>query len=190
MTNPLKFAYNKLDDGIMSLANAAVHAWNWTTGRSKADLANLLFLSAMGTGVYSGSVSDGLAGAIGSTVISSVPTYQFCSRNMRIEEQEKKATNAALKSGDAEIAKAWNKYFLCPFGLILESVSVIAGLSETSPEPGKFNSRACLNLELGLIGFSFYVTRADYLPPRKNCISRGIDILEEMLASKPQLGKI
>jgi len=36
MKNPLQY----VDDTIMYGVNKGVHAWNWTTGRTKADLAN------------------------------------------------------------------------------------------------------------------------------------------------------
>ena len=32
--------YERLDDGLMSCANTAVRGYNWTTGYTKADLAN------------------------------------------------------------------------------------------------------------------------------------------------------
>ena len=42
MTNPISKAYEKLDDAIMYGVNKGVRAWNWSTGRTKSDLANLL----------------------------------------------------------------------------------------------------------------------------------------------------
>ena len=42
MTNPISKAYEKLDDAIMYGVNKGVRAWNWSTGRTKSDLAKVL----------------------------------------------------------------------------------------------------------------------------------------------------
>jgi len=42
MTNPISKAYQKLDDAVMCGVNKGVRAWNWSTGRTKSDLAKVL----------------------------------------------------------------------------------------------------------------------------------------------------
>ena len=44
--NIVKNLYQQIDDTIMYGINAGVKAWNWTTGRTKADLALCLAYTA------------------------------------------------------------------------------------------------------------------------------------------------
>ena len=46
MKNPISYLYEKTDDAIMHFVNKGVKAWNWTTGKSKADLVNKLLCVA------------------------------------------------------------------------------------------------------------------------------------------------
>ena len=46
MKNPISYLYEKVDNTIMYGVNKGVKAWNWTTGQTKADLANQLLTVA------------------------------------------------------------------------------------------------------------------------------------------------
>ena len=46
MKNPISYLYEKTDDAIMHFVNKGVKAWNWTTGKSKADLVNKMLCVA------------------------------------------------------------------------------------------------------------------------------------------------
>ena len=46
MENPIWSAYQKFDDVVMYGVNKGVRAWNWTTGKTKTDLANSLLTVA------------------------------------------------------------------------------------------------------------------------------------------------
>jgi hypothetical protein len=55
--SPLSRIYDSFDSFIMKGINTGVRAWNWTTGRTKADLANtLLTIAPMADTVYVSSI--------------------------------------------------------------------------------------------------------------------------------------
>jgi len=46
MENPITKGYEWFDNTLMYGANKAAHTWNWTTGRTKSDLANKMLTVA------------------------------------------------------------------------------------------------------------------------------------------------
>jgi hypothetical protein len=42
-------AYRRIDDFVLEQTNELVKGWNWTTGRTRADLATLCFAGNMGS---------------------------------------------------------------------------------------------------------------------------------------------
>lgn len=179
-------ALKKLDEGILYCVNRAVHAWNWTTGRTRADLANLLQTG----GVIAGSLGMILSMAIDKRYFESFvyPLILFGGahfvqrKNMEIDGLELKALEKEAKSIEVEEFK-----YNCKFGgYFTPPLAVIPLLSNGKElDWGHLYGVMCLSL-----GVAFQVMRADYFPPRKNVLARAKDKLAEMLRAyqrKPAL---
>lgn len=153
-----------VDDIIMKGVNNGVRAWNWTTGMTKADLANIMLAgSVIAESVGVGMDNKSLAPFVFLTMGSFAVRFQFL--NSKIEKMENDASESNAKSAKAENYKekyrsTGSSHFM--LGGVFESFS-IPNLGWTLFSAG-----------LGIIdATSFYVMRADNPPPRKNCLSRG-----------------
>ena len=181
--NMLYQIYNKLDEGIMKGVNAGVRTWNWTTGRTKGDLAN---------GMLSMAVILESTGWINNgnylfTVLALFTSHKFQNDNLEMEVKEENASNNGLKDYNFEDFKMKNKVMgllalpACPYFATNHSHDGKL-LPDTS-----FTDHS-LALGFGMRSASHYVICADYLPPRKNCFSRGFGKLKSWynsLASLP-----
>ncbi len=174
--------YEELDNTIMRGVNAGVRAWNWTTGRTKADLANnLIGISAIGVGVgtlddinYYPVLACGLAGLW-------IGICHYCGKaNDVLEIAELKALEKSLKDIDVENEKDAIKY---PAPITL-GYGIFSGI--TDPHRCEIHNPSNAGMYALAIGFismgaSLYIMRADYLPTRKDCVRRGLEKLAEKL---------
>jgi hypothetical protein len=167
--NPFK----TLDDAIRYGANKAVEAYNWTTGGTKAELANNMYLS--GAIIFSASTAGVTA-----------PIFYFVARdqiqrNTELESKEIKAVEQGLKDLSVEkeklILKTFEGYTYGLAGLVMGAAS---SLIPKETEIVKYFVRG-MGLGFMLMSSSQFVMRADYLPPRKDCVSRGLDKLNELV---------
>lgn len=174
--------YEKLDSALMEGVNSGVRAWNWTTGRTKADLANLLLgvtpiLDSMSQLVEPNPSKYAMLALLLST--SSIYAHYQQKRNSAMEKIEAKALESNAKSMDVERYNQNNKGFQCPYWMGL------GGVLTAMP------SKNCSNQFIGasdvMRGLSFYVMRADYLPPKKNCLSRAMDKVSDAIAQASQV---
>ena len=129
-------------------------------------------------GVLSGGVMlQNVPGGIVSILISLGGAICYRRMNIHCENSEVRAAEKGLKDKDSEDYKNVTAKFNGPFfssnGLVY---LVLNPTYET----------LISSTGLGMIASSFYVMRADYLPPRKNCISRGLDKLEKILEKARQ----
>lgn len=184
MENFIRNAYQALDDKLMQGANAALRAWNWTTGETKADLANKLL--ALGTiSTTAGFLLHKYSFFQAASFL--FPGYWYLQRrqNSRMEKLEESARENSYQNLEVEIFKKQVES-LCP-------VSLVAPITGVSAFPYIENedrlSSALRTVGLSLLSSSFYIMRSDVLPPRKNCFSRGVDKLKELWQkySKPQV---
>lgn len=181
MTNPITKAYEKFDDGLMYLANKGVRAWNWTTGRTKADLANAMLSVAPVL------ESVGFANYYKMTGLPVIPFLlgisHVCKKiNLEIEDREVKALESGLKDTRAEFLKRASKMASpCYFGLayLLAIAPNTKGVFLDSTHETNLITAAGFTVSAA----SHYVIRADYLPPRKNILSRAKDKLVEIIES-------
>jgi len=179
----LKKTYDTLDSALMKGVNTGVRAWNWTTGKTKADLANLTFgtgCALFTTGGFSNRVFPGFFYAAVS--LPQIPLKY--AENMDMERREMKAMENSCKDTDVELAKKFN----AKVGHIQTLAGLSLGMSEVVTEPTKIGA---LTTDAGLVlmGMSHHVMRAEYLPPRKHCLARGFDKLKDALkqyAPQPQ----
>jgi hypothetical protein len=181
----LKKAYEKVDALIMGTANKVVRAWNWTTGGTKSSLATLLNglgAVAIPAGSYCVTHEGVFPAVVGAFTLSFTCCYNRA--NKTIEGEEIKAAEDGMKNAHAEIAKENFKvggYILAPTSLATVELPSLAQAAHQRVSQG---DTACADL-IGLGAFcyasSFFVMNAENLPPRKNCLSRGIDSLKELL---------
>ena len=165
--------YEKFDNGMIYLANNAVHAWNWTTGKGKASLANKL--GFLGLGVNLGGMAA--RSLVPTAIISAMAipvTLFFRDTNDKIEYLEERATNSGCLSSESERLKG-NYSVMGPLDLVCAGGMFATEI--TAPNRNYIDRLAAYTAASGLAVFAsqFYIMRADYVPPRKNCISRGID---------------
>jgi hypothetical protein len=178
MANLVSKAYDALDDAIMYGANKVVRAWNWTTGKTKADLANLTIVLA-GTlnvaGTYAVNPSDtGLAVLICFMAGKGTPKL-----HNEIENREERAFYSNCKDIYVEAWKDRTKYLGPAFSLI---GGAAAGIACLDPKI-KYSERVSMDLFgifMGSFSVAGYIMRTDYLPPRKDAFSRGVDKLVEL----------
>ncbi|MBS3094207.1 hypothetical protein J4474_00940 [Candidatus Pacearchaeota archaeon] len=175
--NPLQ----KIDDGMLYLANRGVQAWNWTTGRTKYDLSTVLHMAA--------TASDGAG-----YVLSNDPNYLLifsisvfttgiCTiTNELNNRREKNSSDVKVKPylDDLDIP-------LSRFALGFSGWEFIS--AQMHKPPMKYtilaNSVAFFSRSL-----AFYVNRAESLPLRKNVLARATEILKESSQPLPEFCKV
>ncbi|MBI2629754.1 hypothetical protein HYW76_01505 [Candidatus Pacearchaeota archaeon] len=168
-------AYENLDNFLLYSAEKAVHAWNWTTGKTKADLANL-FCDMKAITFSIGAISSGpLAGILVTPIVLyAIHRNQLGQRD--IEKLEVEALNSSALNHEVVKYKSDCK---AASAIGLSFFSCLELLSFINPKEAEkyhlfgagmlFNSASC------------YVMRTDYLPPRKSVVKRAKEKLTEML---------
>ena len=156
MVNPIFRAYEKFDDGMMYLANKAVRAYNRTTGGTKADLADKIFLTsgAIGGLVYLDPISSPTMTA-GNLIL-----YKFypSRKNHEIELKEQEA--AKRNTLDLWVENEKDSLKIAP-----PSNLIIGGI--LTPFCSSDKGRLSLYIFLSGIIANSYIMRADYQKPRK-----------------------
>jgi len=150
----------------MYTANKAVHAWNWTTGKTKVELANTMSGMALALeGV--GFSQHGWATAGFVIPLLALNSFQNFSINKRIGKAEERAKEKEGLDPYAEHMKQFYKKTLGPLWL---GASTFQALPPRTPYASSF-----IVAGHAMRAGQFYVMRADSLPPRKNCVKRGIE---------------
>ena len=177
MNNPFK----TLDDGIMYFTKG-VYAYNWTTGGTKAELANTL----LGVAPVFEAGAWLVASFLGLTAssIGLFMSHLLQKRNTEIEIDESKALENGMKDLNVEDAKNFN----CGYGyshfLSALYIGHIASLEGWQNEE-KINIETIgyTGLSMGYLMRSLgcFVMRTEYLPPRKHALSRAKDKLVEIV---------
>ena len=175
----IKNLYEKIDNTIMKGVNKAVQAWNWTTGGTKADLANAVLVGGLAAGTSMHPLS----------LFYGIPALVLGYRNMDIEKKEVEALEQNMLNYQAEEAKLENR----TIGLIAAGNSALwAGISLLSSND-EIETKRCLlgfGITTATLAASAYISRADYFPPQKDCVRRGLEKLSELVDSykiKPEL---
>ena len=161
-------AYLALDNFLVDRANDTVKAWNWTTGRTRADLADILNASGWVMAVSHYTIQNS-PGAILMVPLAAMNIYFQHKNFCRIDENDIRAKNGEALIMNPEVSTRSLK--------LAGGTTVIAG--------GFFGATGdpLLGVGFGGVGASQYVMRADYLPPRKNVLSRAKDNLAEMVST-------
>lgn len=178
MSNLVGRTYGAVDGALMYGANKAVRSWNWTTGETKAELANGMLGVAS---VLECSGAFAWSALLGSIVLpfSLVGTHIYQLVNENCENNEVKSLESKAKNVEAEDYKK-----SCEFDGSFYAFLAAGGLSAggTIGLENKSGTTSVLaGTGIAFRGASCYVMRTDYLPPRKNCVRRGLEKLEKVL---------
>ena len=166
-----------IDQNAIAYGNLLTKGYNWTFGGTKLDLANEMLTIAPLFESVGFLNADPTSGAFFTAV------YLFISHIQKITNKRMyKLEKDALEKGLLNLDIVKNKNFDIGLGIFWN----IAGLTHTLPNHSKgyfINNRHQTELAVAgghiLRGSSFLVMLADDLPPRKNCLSRGLDKLLE-----------
>ena len=164
--------YEKFDSTLMRGVNAGVRAWNWTTGKTRAELANNLELGGAvfwSIGVFG---MNKVAGAIG-VPLAALGTYGAAILNNKQDKVEAEALEKKALDPFAERRKAKHSFWGPAY-------ATFSGLSATTKASSGYDGTT-FAIAYGCFAASSYVMRAENLPPRKSVIARAADSLKEMM---------
>lgn len=162
-------AYLKADQFLVDRANEAVKAWNWTTGRTRADLAKIINIAGWGGVVYHDIQSGRPENILLSVPALLIGNYIYSNID---EEESKKQGPVSIRSRHSRYPEFVSKCmsFFVPLGLIQEKYVLAA--SDFS------------------ITTAAYIMRADYqAPSKKNVFTMARDKLEELLKSREPIAQ-
>lgn len=169
-------AYVALDNFLLDRANDVVKVWNWTTGRTRADLASPLTIS----GFVSCPTSHFVAGEYPSAIILGTLFGIFALHSkVNYEEMDDFEMRALEKNTkNLEVERRKERYKI--YGPLLNSLGLLNLII-----PNKEGNHPWANEFHAIMGFglgtSLYIMRTDYQAPRKNCLARAKDKLADML---------
>lgn len=169
-------AYVALDSFLLDRADDAVKAWNWTTGRTRADLASLIIISGLSglpaTSFINGNYGSALLGGVASGLLGLI----YVNTYTEMDRLESEVLNNNARN--FKIEKNKNRYkILGPmFNLIGFSTLIQSNQEDSHPLSNEIASMFALG-----IGTSMYIMRTDYQAPRKSCLARAKDKLSDML---------
>src|SRR3989344_766904 len=166
--------YDQIDNGIMYGINAGVKAWNWTTGGTKGDLEGLLFIS--GSALYAaGSITRmPTILVVGCSLFHAAVSFYGGLVAKKFEEKERNALENSMKDLDAEVYKQKSG--------VAAPIFAFGGTGlYISPISKDTEFLHIMGSSLGLFGLAMYVARTDYLPPKKNVLSRVADKFEKLV---------
>jgi hypothetical protein len=167
-------AYEKADNALVGLANKGVKTWNWTTGKTKTDLAYLM----QGAAPVFECTGMGLIHPF--FLFIQIPysisfSHEFQKKFKKQEELEQVASEKRAIPLELTKIEEMNKKG-GPVCFVGGGVDMAIGhMYEMNLE------LSIVGTGLGLRGASHYIMRADPMPPRKNCLSRAKDKLVNLV---------
>lgn len=172
--------YEKFDRVMQAGANKIVGGWNWTTGRTKSELANLLNIAGWA------SVSGGLilTGAVGYMLLPLNVCFSYGNAKLFKDIEKIEERNKDSEALDLEVISDRNLNKLSAginLGLGITDFAYSKYLPDDERNPNRSASHLLLETGFSLMALSYYVMTAENLPPRKNCISRGLDYLVDTI---------
>lgn len=189
MKNPIKSAAQYFDDTMMYGAEKTLKAWNFTTGKTKADLANLLVKSGGAIVATGMTISEPLAFPIGLWTLHS--TMNLGKTYNKMDKLEREAAKQGLKDINVEKAKKFFKGIM-PLVMCITPPSLALSIDFMKNNlPQKAIGQLGIFAGIFPVAFSGYVIRADDLPPGKNLFQRIGDKIEDIKESyslKPGFG--
>ena len=173
--------YDLINKGAFAYGNLLTKSYNWTFGGTKLDLANELLTIAPILETIGFMNAGPIYGAL------FTPLYLLISHTNQINNKNRYEREIkALEKNSLDLNAERIKRLDLPMALMWGSVSLLNVIP--THQKGYFtDDRDQTNLIKAtghfLRGSSFLVMLADNLPPRKNCVSRGIEKLAEFTNS-------
>ena len=150
--------YFTADKFLVDRANEAVKAWNWTTGRTRAELADVFNVAG---GVMASYISPLLSPLWAHNIFR---FHNFNQRQDILEESGDNTLSIFVELNRRSNEKISRIYL--PLGIAVMNIAdylEILGAGTIS------------------IGVGSYIMRAGYQAPRKDCVQRGIEKLSEIV---------
>lgn len=181
MSNIFSNAYEKLDDQIMKGVNASVRAYNWTTGKTKADLANKLLTIAPiaeSTGFIGMSYNNPFLLPISLSISGAMMfiSHDAQERNKETDMLEQKSLEDSCLDYIVELRKEVDGRI----GPVWAITAVFQGAMGATRSNDNLTGYLVAGGSL-VRSASHYVMRADYLPPRKSAVKKGLEKLAEII---------
>ena len=174
--------YLALDSFLVDRAEDIVKIWNWTTGKTRADLANLLSGIHLATYPLEGYLRGdyGSAGFMGAyaTILLSL----FYLANKDKDRREAAATEREVM--DLNIEKTNKNLKLVGgvgSGIFAGRVALLPANAQYADAFERFWNPVQTTTFAGFVG-SFYIMRTPYVKPGKHCLAKAKDKLEEIIA--------
>ena len=185
--------YQKMDDKLMDYATKGVKAWNWTTGLTKASLANTMlytggsaFFIALSHAAYE--CYDQNHFAIGAFLAVTSPFYLVSAHVMakRNNKYEKMEADAASKGAVSYKVMTQKKEYENSGNWFLTGTAIEVFLGNGQGQGIASLQGFNIGATMAIFAGSQYVMRTDYMPPRKNAFARGWDKLKEFARDMKQ----
>ena len=177
MKNLFLRTYQELDNGLIDLANKSIEMYNWTTGKTKANLANKLQMIApvFETISFLPALPDYSLVSM-ATFASILSSYFVQKWNSKLEDRELSALESRMQ--DPHV------YYMMKYyerlGIILGSFSLYAFIMDYF-KPGE--SLNIFAIGMAARAASYYIMRSDNLPPRKGMVKRTLEKLDDIVKS-------
>jgi hypothetical protein len=172
----------RLDKFIVDRANDVVRAWNWTTGRTRADLASSIQFSSLSLAPGIAFINQEYGWGLGATFLSGLSYLFLKDINLFQDKREKLALQRQAKDKTAEDLKDIQTV-LGYGGIVLGSILYFGSTEGESSHP---LSNELFGLCYIGLGCSQHIMRANYLPPGKTVLVRFKDKLVDMLRQPVQ----
>jgi len=161
-----KCPMRSLDETVMKGVNAGVRVWNWTTGGTKASLANTILVASLGLEMLYQLRNPRELDNLIVTVFQACVTPFCVQNNLEVHALEENALQRQTLDRSVEHEKT---FFYMPSGYFVGAAALVSAFVDrrgVAPYP---------EMGFGLASISFQVMRADPVPPRKDVISRTVD---------------
>src|SRR3989338_6389808 len=175
-----------IDALVMKGVNTSIHAYNWTTGGTKEELAALMQMGALAISVmmpFSDGIERGLTCALIRGPLETLFTHQALKYNKLQIEREKNALERNLKDLCVEhLFKPYNKLFAYAWttGSLTVNCGYLSNIEHMNKEHDSVRHYSDMLSSLARSTGCLTIC-GDNLPPRKNCLKRGWEKLTEKI---------
>ncbi len=186
MTNKLSRAYESIDRGLVTIANAVVKPYNWATGGTKAQLANRL-LDGLPIGFTINTLNTNIVFGGVLSPIMLLLTHSMQKQNSYIENRELSAREKNCLDQLVESKKKICTQLALFYGALGIADYVLACVDKRDGYIIDNKTSDIIGaIGWGLASLSNVVMKADYVPPRKSVIERTQDKFIKLIEEHKQ----
>ena len=178
-----------LDEYVMNGINAGIRAYNWTTGGTKEELAKLMQIGAAVINTI-GPFSDGIHQGLGCLLVRAPVETYFTYKAIRYNKQQIKLEESALEKNlkDPYVEgyfKPINMTFAYTWatGSLIMNSSPLIDVNHINKNHDSASHYS--DIFSSIVRSTGCLTICgENLPPRKNCLKRGLEKLTAMINTK------